>query len=405
MLLLSIIGILPPTIITLTADASTDTKAQAELAVKTDQPGSDVAKPLAPPPRPSNTPDYFGMKNPSLIQEPNPFEKSFSGNGDPVLGSGAPETPGGTKLPPVSSLTSPSSLLVGGTTPFNWGPSGGSLRAGPLSPAMLSGPQGDYFAQEYGRGFPTPNESSLRTGLTPGGSGSMFPGGGMPSPNTQALFQLGGATPSADDFHRTALRASQYQRDQQQNQQPLPATSQPPGTNNASNVKAEQIPFESQHDNDAANGLFLLAQGRGNNGQQQQSQYPVPPQPAGAHGHPAPSAQHLDSHFNGTTANRRGMSEARSDQSEDSENRPTTRGRGKRNSGAGVAAPNGRRKAEEIPAKAPSSKKAKLSIGAPSTNGSDQEDDDDGMDENDGGKPKHKMTEEEKRKNFLERNR
>ncbi|KAH7113696.1 Aft1 HRA domain-containing protein [Dactylonectria estremocensis] len=57
-------------------------------------------------------------------------------------------------------------------------------------------------------GFPTPNESSLRSGLTPGGSGSMFP---APSPNSQALFaQLasGGATPSTIDFHRTAISAA-----------------------------------------------------------------------------------------------------------------------------------------------------------------------------------------------------
>ncbi|CAN8106281.1 unnamed protein product [Discula destructiva] len=392
------------------SDAAADPKTQTEVVAKTEQPATDVAKPLAPPPRPSDTPDYFALhKNPSLTHEPNPFEKSFSGNGDPVLGAGAPETPGGTKLPPVSSITSPSALLPGpgGTTPFNWGAA--SLRTGPLSPAMLSGPQSDYFSQEYARGFPTPNESSLRSGLTPGGSGSMFPNnGGMPSPNTQAMFQLavGSATPGTVDFHRAAMRAAQ---DQRQNQQPLPVTSQPQGANGTSSVKPENKsgPFDSQHDNDAANGLFMLAQGNRNGGQQQ-SQYPVPPQPAVAHGHPAPAVQHPDPQYNGNAtraSNRRGISEAASDQSEDSQNRPNTRGRGKRTSGAGVAATNSRRKAEEPPTKAPATKKAKLSIGAPSTNGSDVEDDDDGMDENDGGKPKHKMTDEEKRKNFLERNR
>src|SRR5436190_24201311 len=73
---------------------------------------------------------------PHLAYEPNPFEHSFA--------TGAqPETPGGTKLPSVAALTSPAPLLPGGgNTPFNWG---GSLRTGPLSPAMLSGPTNDYF--------------------------------------------------------------------------------------------------------------------------------------------------------------------------------------------------------------------------------------------------------------------
>lgn len=350
----------------------------------------------------------------SLNQEPNPFEKSFSGGGEPVLGvSGAPETPGGTKLPPVAAITSPSSLLAGtGTTPFNW--PGGSLRTGPLSPAMLSGPQTDYFSDQFRAGFPTPNESSLRTGLTPGGSGTMFPSG-VPSPNTAALFNLGGggATPSTVDFHRTAVRAAAAERDHQ-GQQPMPVTSQPQDMNGAAGIKTEMKsgPFDNPEDH-AANGLFMLAQGR--NGvqqqqqQQQQSQYPVPPQPTN-HGHPAPAVQHPNAHLNGNATHGsvhvRGSSEAGSEQSEDSEHaRPNTRGKTKR-SGPGSASTNGRRKAEDALAKGPASKKAKTSNGgsAPSID-SDDHGDDDGMDDIGGDKPKHKMTEEEKRKNFLERNR
>src|SRR5271168_2044316 len=72
---------------------------------------------------------------PHLAYEPNPFEHSFA-TGATV------ETPGGTKLPSVAALTSPAPLLPGGgTTPYNWG---SSLRTGPLSPAMLSGPTNDY---------------------------------------------------------------------------------------------------------------------------------------------------------------------------------------------------------------------------------------------------------------------
>ncbi|KAK8088102.1 hypothetical protein PG997_003063 [Apiospora hydei] len=184
-----------------TSPVTNGDKKASDAAAKADPANAEPGQPLAPPPKPSETGDSYFNSNLSL--EPNPFEQSF-GNGGTV------ETPGGTKLPSVAALTSPSSLLPGGTggTPFNWG--GGSLRTGPLSPAMLSGPTGDYFGDTSHtlRGGFTPNESSLRTGLTPGGSGSMFP---APSPNSQALYaQLasGGATPNTLDFHRTAMNAA-----------------------------------------------------------------------------------------------------------------------------------------------------------------------------------------------------
>jgi ATF/CREB family transcription factor len=239
----------------------------------------------------------------------------------------------------------------------------------------------------------------------------MFPVVG--SPNTAAIFNLagGGATPSTVDFHRTAMRAAAAEREQQA-QQPMPATSQPQDlSNGAPAVKSEAKPtgpFDN-HDNDAANGLFMLAQGR--NGAQQQSQYPLPPQPAD-HGHPAPAVQHPNSNMNGNSTHNgrasRGVSEPASAQSDESEPRPNTRGKGKRNSGSGPAATNGRRKADEAPAKAPASKKAKTNnVDAPPSVNSDElmEDDSDHDDVGGDNKPKHKMTEEEKRKNFLERNR
>lgn len=162
-------------------------------------------QPLAPPPKPSqsgpaDTPDYFGTthNNTHFSLEPNPFEQSF---GNPA------ETPGKfAGLPSVASLTSPAPAggLIG--TP-GWS---NSLRSGPLSPAMLTGPAGGpgYFDEGFRGSFPTPNESSLRSGLTPGGGGSMFP---APSPNSQALFnsiQSGGATPGTLDFHRSAMAAA-----------------------------------------------------------------------------------------------------------------------------------------------------------------------------------------------------
>ncbi|PHH84693.1 hypothetical protein CDD83_1540 [Cordyceps sp. RAO-2017] len=420
-------------------DSTVDAK--ADSTGKLDGPSNaEAAKPLAPPPRPgqpqpqqgSNTPDFFAPQvGGSLSLEPNPFEQSFGGGG--------PETPGGTKLPSVAALTSPSSLLPGSNaTPFNWG--GGSLRTGPLSPAMLSGPANDYFSDTHHLrgGFPTPNESSLRSGLTPGGSGSMFP---APSPNSQALFaQLasGGATPSTLDFHRTALSAA-AKRDQtgggqqqgqpqqqpppqpqQQPQQPPPPQQQPPPPqqaatsqphdmpNGASAVKPEAKhgpgPFDP-HDNDAANGLFMLAQGaQGRSGNQSSGQFPTPS--ASSHAHPAPEtpqnaemSPQMSSAHAASIDSGRGGSEGSLLSDDGEQTRPAIRGKSKKGSSASL----GRRKAEDAPAKAPPSKKAKGSNGSIMNGSFDFSDDD--MKKLDEGGSKSKMTDEEKRKNFLERNR
>lgn len=356
-----------------------------------------ASKPLAPPPKPgqTNTPDFFaGQVGGSLSLEPNPFEQSFGGGG--------PETPGGTKLPSVAALTSPSSLLPGQTsTPFAWG--GGSLRTGPLSPAMLSGPTNDYFSESHGLrgGFPTPNESGLRSGLTPGGSGSMFP---AQSPNSQALFaQLasGGATPSTLDFHRTAMSAAakqantsqpgQQPQTQQQQQQQQPITSQPQEMAGGATVKTESKPASGPfdpHDNDAANGLFMLAQGRNQGGNQFNT---------GANN---AAGNQANMNADSTKANGagRGGSESGNGSEEQESAKPNTRGKGKKGQ-----ATNARRKAEEPPAKAPPSKKAKANPPPPpSDEQSDDDNDDEKLDENGN---KVKMTDEEKRKNFLERNR
>ena len=112
---------------------------------------------------------------------------------------------------------------------------------------------------------------------------------------------------------------------------------------------------------------------------------------------------------NGKLSSARGVSEAASGASDEMEPpRPAARGKGKRGSNGSAAAINGRRKAEEAPAKQPASKKAKT---APSPEMDDDHSSDDGGDDDDmdghdaDGKPKSKMTDEEKRKNFLERNR
>jgi ATF/CREB family transcription factor len=303
---------------------------------------------------------------------------------------------------------------------------------------MLSGPTNDYFGDTTHHirgGFPTPNESSLRTGLTPGGSGSMFP---APSPNSQAIFaQLAGggstATPSTIDFHRTALSAAAAKREQAQaqqhqqqpqQQQHQPAqvapTSQPQEmANGAQPPKAESKaptgPFDP-HDNDAANGLFMLAQGRNPTQPPAVQQYAVVP-PAQVQPHPitsaAPAVQPVNTspQMNGgpslAGSSVRGVSEASAGSDESEMARPNTRARGKRNSSGGGA--NSRRKAEDAPAKGPASKKSKTNGGGASISSLDMDhsDDDDHLDDgkDDGTGSKSKMTDEEKRKNFLERNR
>jgi ATF/CREB family transcription factor len=241
---------------------------------------------------------------------------------------------------------------------------------------MLAGPQqGDYF-DSIGRGFPTPNESSLRTGLTPGGGGSMFP---VPSPNSQALFnslQSGGATPGTLDFHRTAINAAARSKNNQ-----FANTSNPQDNSNSN--------MDSAHDAaDAANGLFMLAKGG-----QANNQFAVPNQ--------VPAAQ--DQKANGADMG---------DSPESNEDtKPTTRGgRGKKNTAKAEPA-NNRRKSEATP-KA-SNKRSKGNSGAAMVDPAldPHDDDDDSEDAEDMEKqPTHhpngkKMTDEEKRRNFLERNR
>lgn len=430
-------------------DVTSDAK--SSQSNKNDGPSNaEPAKPRAPPPRPgqqqqqqngSNSPDYFSQQpgGGSLSLEPNPFEQSFGGEGQP-------ETPGGTKLPSVHTLTSPSSLLPGSNaTPFNWG--GGSLRTGPLSPAMLSGPANDYFGdtQHLRGGFPTPNESSLRSGLTPGGSGSMFP---APSPNAQAFIsQLasGGATPNTIDFHRTAMSAAakrelangnpsaatngnatsnsqQQPQPPQQDQQPA-APQQPPQQSVTSQpqdmpsgtapVKSESKAFDP-HDNDAANGLFMLAQGaQGRNGAA------APPTNQFTPAASAASVAQAQAAGADHAAAARGGSENSIGSDESEQPKQTVRGKGaKKNApasataNANAATVNGnRRKAEDpAPSKAPPGKKTKgnnNSVSNISFNDSmsaEPSDDEDRMKTDEHGN-KTKMTDEEKRKNFLERNR
>ncbi|ORX93002.1 hypothetical protein K493DRAFT_262919 [Basidiobolus meristosporus CBS 931.73] len=78
------------------------------------------------------------IKNPNLDMEPNPFEQSFLASSSPSgTNNIAANTATKGLLPPVSSIENPHQSHDT-TTSVGWGQ---SLRAGPLSPSMLFGPQ------------------------------------------------------------------------------------------------------------------------------------------------------------------------------------------------------------------------------------------------------------------------
>ncbi|KAM5488915.1 Transcription factor [Microsporum audouinii] len=395
------------------------TKSEDRGTTQTDVPeptittaASDAPQTLAPPQKPGDDAngDYFsGIHNTTHLSfEPNPFEQSF--------GNTSGDTPGKSLLPPVASLTSPALPGTSTSGGFNWP---NSLRAGPLSPAMLAGPAGsnDYF-DGITRGFPTPNESSLRTGLTPGGGGSMFP---APSPGPSALLQQlssGGATPTTLDFQRTALTAAGKSG-------VLPPTSNPQDPNSiiqqvaASMEKpsSQAYPFAHADATDAANGLFMLAKGA----QVTSNPFPGPTsQPmqmslrnGGSRSPPMNGIlPQTNDHQNGVVQPSNGNTSDGPDAL-----RINTRSKGKKGAAAKGVAANGRRKADDAPKGSNKKQKATNGGTADKAQAADDESVDlDNLDNFDNtgevepaaagpSTSKKNMTDEEKKKNFKERNR
>ena len=102
-------------------------------------------------------------------------------------------------LPPLASIVSPAE-------PFSGWTMSNSLRAGPLSPAMLAGP-----ANQTSLGLGAFDSSFVRTGLTPDVSRTGFTpliaGGGSfppPTPNTAALFAIVNGTSNGQPPSNTA---------------------------------------------------------------------------------------------------------------------------------------------------------------------------------------------------------
>ncbi|KAF8342148.1 uncharacterized protein EI90DRAFT_2904789 [Cantharellus anzutake] len=137
--------------------------------------------------QPHSTPSTLALPPPSPPKHHRSSSKDSSNNS----GSGSPDANGTIPrpiLPPIAAMASPSS-----GNEFSWpfngnGDLAGSLRSGPLSPAMLAGPQqysGTSLFDNMRSGL-TPDVN--RTGLTPliGGPTSFPP----PSPNTAAFLAM-----------------------------------------------------------------------------------------------------------------------------------------------------------------------------------------------------------------------
>lgn len=259
----------------------------------------------------------------------------------------------------------------------------------------------------------------------------MFP---APSPNSQAIFnslQSGGATPSTLDFHRTAMnaRAASQANNTYNNNTSNGQTSQPQEQNNGSGTDAKQFqPPTSQPQgqsdifgqgdaNDAANGLYMLAQANG--GRNNNQQFAMPQQPAQNMSHMGNSMNQQGHDTTPQNANRGGnkasigsistgpgMSEAGdfSESGNSEPNKPAPKSKGKKGS-AGKNQSNGRRKAEETPSKQPANKRQKGNSVIAANQEMEMDDSDDGGSVKQEGEGGRKMTDEEKRKNFLERNR
>jgi len=125
-----------------------------------------------PPPTIEQTPTRFLAACSKHDLEPNPFEQSFSGV-NPLSESTGANSPK-PSLPSVAELASPSPGIHGNEDQYGWNLQ--SLRSGPLSPSMLAGPQETIIFDDL--------RTTGRTGTTPLPYGSFS----NPSPRTAALF-------------------------------------------------------------------------------------------------------------------------------------------------------------------------------------------------------------------------
>ncbi|RIA93280.1 hypothetical protein C1645_735663 [Glomus cerebriforme] len=139
-------------------------------------PGKDISSSVI-----EQTPTRFLAACSKHDLEPNPFEQSFSG-ANPLSESTGTNSPK-PSLPSVAQLASPSTGIPANEDQYGWNLQ--SLRSGPLSPSMLAGPQETIIFDDLSR-------TTGRTGTTPLPFGSFTDA----SPGTAALFGATGSTTS-----------------------------------------------------------------------------------------------------------------------------------------------------------------------------------------------------------------
>ncbi|KAF9907294.1 hypothetical protein EC991_011116 [Linnemannia zychae] len=203
---------------------------------------ADDDKPMAGPIN-GGSPMHFLQACSKLDMEPNPFEQSFAGGASSkadsvgsITGTGL-ETPKPV-LPPIASM---SGRLAPGTDQFGWDAQ--SLRMGPLSPSMLEGPQQPINIEgktqnplPIGSFPPAVSSINFASGAPVVENGLPFVGlpGPLPVPPPVAIQQQADPYPTAAYNQTHSMAQSQpqpsHQQQQQQQQQPThPHSAGPPG--------------------------------------------------------------------------------------------------------------------------------------------------------------------------------
>ncbi|KAF8960958.1 hypothetical protein BGZ46_001465, partial [Entomortierella lignicola] len=180
-----------------------------------------------------------------LDMEPNPFEQSFSGSATGTESTGETSKP---VLPPIASM---SGRLAPNTDQFGW--SEPSLRMGPLSPSMLEGPQDPIMfekpaaANNTVSSFPA-TAAPISTVYT---SGASIPEGGFPfvgMPGAQSIPPQVGPIPTAEPYAQVIY-----------NQQA--AVSQMPPQHGASGPRPQQQPYPHANGQPHVNDRYIPQQG------------------------------------------------------------------------------------------------------------------------------------------------
>tara|TARA_R110002003_G_scaffold111_4_gene9445 strand:+ start:21506 stop:22675 length:1170 start_codon:yes stop_codon:yes gene_type:complete len=245
----------------------------------------------------------------------------------------------------------------------------------------------------------------------------MFP---APSPNTQAIFNLqsAGVTPGTGDFQAAALRAAAQANHNKAISTGAP-TSQPEGVtagmdrqNNFQQPQSQQRnqndPYANHDVSSAANDLLSFASQNGGT-RNNQPQFSMPPQQQSVHaGHmpvqPVSQNNHVRRDTKGSINSMASAETGDFSESGQSEQAKTaTRSRAKKGGANGKQAAGNKRNNDDAPKGSRKKSKAQQSM-EDEMMGQDSDDEMDIKDE-ETHKDGRKMTDEEKRKNFLERNR